>query len=221
MRLKRILLVIISLVIIVAIVMISIYTCGSRMSTLSSSCIPSDGGSISPSEGTYDKGIEVDIKAIPASGYRFDHWEGSVSGTSPNISLTMDSNKDVVAYFAKLIPKSLSLINGVLTLPPGSYYAIPFSIDLDTMEDVRIEGMFQASGGSRNDIKAYIFDHTAFLNWVNGHPVTPIYSSGQVTIADLNVDITKPGDYHLVLENRFSILSSKNVFAQIDLHWSE
>ena len=189
MRLKRILLFIISLVIIAAIVMISIYACGSRSSTLSSSCIPSDGGSVSPSEGTYDKDVAVDIQAIPATGYRFDYWEGSISGTSPSIRLTMDSNKDVVAYFATLIPKSLSLLNGVITLPPGNYYAIPFSIDLETMEDVRVEGMFQASGGSGNDIKAFIFDHIAFVNWVNGHPVTPVYSSGQVTIADINVDM--------------------------------
>ncbi len=201
--------------------MISISACGLWSSTLSSSSIPSGGGSIGPSGGKYENGAEVDIQAIPATGYRFDHWEGSVSGTSPNIRLTMDTNKNIVAYFQKLIPKSLNLIDGVITVEPGTYWGIKFAVDLETMEEIRVEGRFQASGGSGNDIKTYILDDASYLNWVNGHPVTPMYYSGQITIADINIDITTSGDYYLIFENKFSIFSTKSVTAKVGLYWSE
>jgi hypothetical protein len=111
MNLNRILIIIISLAVIAAIVMISIYACGSRSSNLSSLSIPSEGGTINPSEGTYDKDVEVNIRAIPNTGYRFDHWEGSASSTSSTILLTMDGGKHLEAYFTALIPKTVSLIN--------------------------------------------------------------------------------------------------------------
>jgi hypothetical protein len=104
MNLKRILIIIVSLAIIAAIVMISIYACGSRSSNLSSLSIPSEGGTINPSEGTYDKDVEVNIRAIPNTGYRFDHWEGSASSKSSTILLTMDGDKHLEAYFTALIP---------------------------------------------------------------------------------------------------------------------
>ena len=58
-------------------------------------------GATNPSEGShdYDEGSSVTIVATPASGWRFDHWGGDVSGTNPSISITMNSNKNVTAYF--------------------------------------------------------------------------------------------------------------------------
>jgi len=51
---------------------------------------------------TYDEGTPVTITASPASGWMFDHWGGDVSGTSPAIVITMDSNKMVTAYFKQV-----------------------------------------------------------------------------------------------------------------------
>jgi beta-lactamase superfamily II metal-dependent hydrolase len=58
-------------------------------------------GTTNPSVGTYkyDSGTQVTITASPASGWKFDHWSGDASGTSPTIVITMDSDKDVTAYF--------------------------------------------------------------------------------------------------------------------------
>jgi len=60
-------------------------------------------GTTNPSLGTYkyDDGTQVTITASPASGWKFDHWSGDASGTSPTIIITMDSDKDVTAYFEK------------------------------------------------------------------------------------------------------------------------
>jgi hypothetical protein len=82
--------------------------------TLSTSGIPAGGGDINPSSGTYDSGVEVTIRAIPASGYRFDHWAGNTSGTSPIVQLVMDGDKDIIAYFTRTYTLSVSCT------PPGS-----------------------------------------------------------------------------------------------------
>jgi Divergent InlB B-repeat domain len=75
---------------------------------LYSSCIPTGGGSVSATNGPYEKGVLVDVTATPNSGYRFDHWGGGASGKSPTIHLTMNSNKKLIAYFTKIYTLSVS-----------------------------------------------------------------------------------------------------------------
>ena len=67
--------------------------------TLTPSVNPSGSGSVSPSSGTYDAGTSVTLTATPASGYSFSHWGGDASGTSASVSITMNSDKDLIAYF--------------------------------------------------------------------------------------------------------------------------
>jgi uncharacterized protein YkwD len=79
--------------------------CGACVSSeyaLSTTCSPEAGGSVTPSRGTYDKDAEVTVTATPAPGYRFDHWEGSVSGQSPTVHLLMDGSKNLKACFTQL-----------------------------------------------------------------------------------------------------------------------
>jgi len=73
---------------------------------LSTSVSPSGSGSISlnPSNGVYDEGTSVTLTAQAALGYVFDHWGGGASGTSPIITITMDSDKSVTAYFTHSSP---------------------------------------------------------------------------------------------------------------------
>ena len=82
---------------------------------LNTSVIPSDGGKITalsvkyegtevlipsgPGAGTYKDGSEVTLTTEAASGFRFDHWSGDVSGTDNPITITMDSDRSVVANF--------------------------------------------------------------------------------------------------------------------------
>lgn len=60
---------------------------------------PSGAGSVSPSGGEYESGDQVTLTASPASGYTFDHWSGDASNPSPTIVITMDSDKNIIAYF--------------------------------------------------------------------------------------------------------------------------
>jgi uncharacterized repeat protein (TIGR02543 family) len=58
-------------------------------------------GIINPGEGTheYNNGTQVTITVSSISGWDFDHWSGDATGTSPTIVITMDSDKNVTAYF--------------------------------------------------------------------------------------------------------------------------
>ena len=120
-----------------------------------------------------------------------------------------------------LVPQSRNLVNATITVGPGKHYDIPFSVNVNTMRNVRVVGSFRASGGSGNDIKAIIMDDMAYINWVNGHQVSILYLSGKITTANIDVAITTSGKYHVVFSNDFSILSSKHVSTRVELEWSE
>ena len=66
---------------------------------LTTNVSPTEGGSVSPSGGSYDAGVNVTITATANSGYVFDYWSGSASGTSPSTTVVMDAHKNVTANF--------------------------------------------------------------------------------------------------------------------------
>ena len=69
--------------------------------TLTATANPVEGGSVFPSSQQYDSGDVAAITATPSSEYIFQNWSGSASGTSPSTTVTMNSDKSVVANFIK------------------------------------------------------------------------------------------------------------------------
>jgi len=69
--------------------------------TLTMAVNNADWGSVDPPEGTrrYTPGTEVTLAATPEVGYVFDHWEGDLSGSDNPTTITMDSDKRIVAVF--------------------------------------------------------------------------------------------------------------------------
>lgn len=67
--------------------------------TLTISVDPPGSGFVSPISGPYKAGISVTLTATPASDYNFSYWGGDASGENTSITITMNSNKDVTAYF--------------------------------------------------------------------------------------------------------------------------
>lgn len=93
-----------------------------KLITISS---PASGGAVTPpSGGSYSKGVPVNLTAIPASGYRFNRWEGAASGSSPAVQLTMDGDKNLVAYFTRTYSLSASSSpgNGGTVVPVGGVF---------------------------------------------------------------------------------------------------
>jgi uncharacterized repeat protein (TIGR02543 family) len=81
----------------------------------------SEGGTVSPAEGTYDTGSLVTVTAAPNAGYRFDKWSGDASGNSPILSVLIDANKALRAEFIRtyLLTITNSPADGG-TVTPGS-----------------------------------------------------------------------------------------------------
>ena len=94
---------------------------------------PSRSGSVSPSSGTYDSGTQITLSAIPVSDYEFNSWAGDASGTSSTITVTMNSNKGIVANFSK-IQYSLS----ASASPPGGGSVSPSSGTYDSGSQVTL-----------------------------------------------------------------------------------
>lgn len=70
---------------------------------LTTSVNPAGAGTVTPANGTFDKGISLPLTAAPLAGYVFDHWSGDASGNSSSINITMNSDKKITANFNKMI----------------------------------------------------------------------------------------------------------------------
>ena len=53
-----------------------------------------------PVNGTYDQGTIVTLTAVPDSGYLFDSWSGDATGTTTQVTVTMDADKNITATFS-------------------------------------------------------------------------------------------------------------------------
>ena len=107
--------------------------------SLNVSISPSEAGSVSPAEGYFASGTELTLSVTPASGYTFDHWSGHASGSSTIISITMDSDKSITAYFKSIMPGPV---------PKVSVAAAKCILDTDdnvVLVDVRSKAGFERS----------------------------------------------------------------------------
>ena len=91
-------------------------------------------GIVTPPGGTFDEGSTVDLTASPASGWTFDHWSGDVTGSINPVSITMNGDKTVTAYFTELTPVQYTLTvnsngQGIVT-PPGGTFDEGSAVDL-------------------------------------------------------------------------------------------
>lgn len=81
---------------------------------------------LNPSGGIYDVGEVVAATASPAAGWRFDHWEGDVTGSQNPVEITMNVNKSITAVFLETTGIRLTAEvqgQGSLSLdPPGGSY---------------------------------------------------------------------------------------------------
>ena len=70
-----------------------------------------------PDKTRYNANEEVQLTATPESGWSFSHWSGDYSGSDSPISITMDANKTITAYFTVYLED----LDSGLTSPTGEY----------------------------------------------------------------------------------------------------
>jgi len=107
--------------------------------SLTTSVSPPEGGTVSPSGGIYDIGSPVTLTASALPDYEFVGWSGDASGTSPVVTVTMDSDKEVTANFVATV-QEISCI-----MPTGiSGSVVTYSNELERGEI--IEGFVELTG---------------------------------------------------------------------------
>jgi len=69
-----------------------------------------------PDKAAYDHNEVVALTPVPSPGYKFDRWEGEVSGNDNPVFLNMDGDKSVTAHF--------SVVDEVVSAKeiPGNFY---------------------------------------------------------------------------------------------------
>jgi uncharacterized repeat protein (TIGR02543 family) len=100
--------------------------------TLSAGVYPEEGGLVYPTDGEYRSGTTIEVEAVPVPGYEFEGWSGASSISSPNLSLTMDGDKQLTAHFVlKLTPTPKATLTP--TPEPTPAFKNPAEITLDDL----------------------------------------------------------------------------------------
>lgn len=84
--------------------------------TLSTTSIPTVGGTITGG-GVYESGATANLSATPSTGYTFVNWTGAASGTNPNTTVSMTSDKSATANFT---PITYTLTTAVSPVASGT-----------------------------------------------------------------------------------------------------
>ena len=162
---------------IIIIIVIVVIATNTPTYTLEVSVSPSGAGSVSPAGGQYESGEQVILTASPASGYAFDYWWGSASGSSPTITITMNSDKSITATFIIMTQYDLaveSTIGGNVSAPG--------------------EGLFtNYDAGAVVELVAAAEEGYCFVKWTGD--VTPV-----ADVYDPESTITMNGDYSITAE---------------------
>jgi hypothetical protein len=118
----------------------------------------------------------------------------------------------------RYVPVDQKIASGQIVVNANGYVQYRFEITPE-MRNARVSGQFNASGGAGNDIDAVIATEAEFTNWINGHPARAFYSSnGRKTTDTFDLRLA-PGTYYLAFSNKFSALTSKELFLEVDLNY--
>ena len=71
--------------------------------SLTADVYPNEGGLVYPAEAEVPAGEMIEVEAVPVPGYEFEGWSGASSISAPNLSLTMDGDKQLTAHFKVLL----------------------------------------------------------------------------------------------------------------------
>ena len=103
------------------------------------SIIPQEAGEVVayPKYG-YEPESQVRLTSVSAIGYTFDRWEGDISGSTNPITITMDSDKNIIAHFNS--EPVFGVVYPVRTTGKYGYVShIGFTLFNDSSETITIE----------------------------------------------------------------------------------
>jgi len=156
-----------------------------RLYTLSTLSNPTDGGSVSPTRGTYDADTVVNLTATAALGCIFKNWNGTDSNGVNPTTVTMNSDKSATVYFTKLTPHAQEPIDGEL-------YGQIVSIQIQLNAGQWVQG----------EIIANTYDIGAQIQDPNGNVVKEL---GRIRQATFSLQAQTSGTYNFVIYENYGI----------------
>jgi len=76
---------------------------------LSVSKSPSEGGSVEPTDSTYEQGTEVTVEAVPNDGWNFSGWTGDRESDENPLTFTIEEDVELTANFSEEPPSEYDL----------------------------------------------------------------------------------------------------------------
>lgn len=93
-----------------------------------------------------------------------------------------------------------ALHDGMVTVPAGKHWSMEFTVD-DKARDPRLVGRFEATGGTRKNVAAYLFLPDDYTNWTNRNRARAVYESGEVTVATVDSPLQAGKKYVFVIDS--------------------
>ena len=158
-------------------------------------------------------GLAVAIIALLV-GYSSNRPKTSDDGAAVAKSATSAAPVPKTRY----VPVNQKVATGQIIVKAGGSVQYRITITPEMVEPT-VTGSFNASGGSGNDITAVIADETNYTNWINGHQSRVFWGTeGKQTTGRFEVTL-RPGMYYLAFSNKFSAVTDKQVFLEVDLSY--
>ncbi len=100
---------------------------------------------LSPPGGIYIEGTPVTVTASPGAGHEFSGWSGDLTGTTSPATITMNSDKSIVATFVEQTIEQYSLTlnptgsGSIIANPPGGVYDEGTVVTLTAVPDANYQ----------------------------------------------------------------------------------
>jgi hypothetical protein len=107
-------------------------------------------------------------------------------------------------------PKVIPVLDSrAIPLAAGEHLEVAFEVD--DPRPCTLTGRVRGLAGGGRDVEVFLLDDQGFSEWYNGIPPRPLYYSGRSASTSLRVRIPGEGEYHLLISNRYSLLTDKVV----------
>ncbi|MCX6667880.1 MAG: polymorphic toxin-type HINT domain-containing protein [Euryarchaeota archaeon] len=196
--------------------------------TLKITINPYTGGYVNQNPGPpYSYGESVTLEAIPNPGYKFDHWEGNLTGNTNPTTITMNSNKAITAKFAELPPVYYRLTinivgSGTVTPASGGSYLAGTDVSVEATPAPGWQFKVWSGDLSGTDNKTKIMMNSNKSITATFTELPPVYYTLTIIVAPAGAGLTIPleGSYVCYEGEVVNILAIGLLGHKFD-HWSE
>lgn len=96
-----------------------------------------------------------------------------------------------------------------LNLPPGEHFDTAFAVS--DPRPCTFRARVQGVEGGQRDIEVYLLDEDGNSNWHNGIKPAALFESGRTSASTIELPLRDRGRFHLLVSNRYSLVTAKTV----------